>query len=560
VSVSVSGLKPDHNYLAELVESSSSGQTEGGLVLFRTSGTTQSASTGSASSVGSTAATLSGSVSPSGLDTHYWFEYGTGAGSLDSRTATLDAGAGTGVIAVTAALSGLKGNTTYLFRLVARNASGTSDGAEASFSTAAAAVPTVTTGSASGVETSLASLDGTLNPNGSDTSYWFEYGTTATYGSRTPDVDAGSGTSDVSATALVNGLKPDTQYLFRLVARNSFGTSEGIGQLVTTAQSSCTTDAQTITTDEQTVAHAETTVETAKESLAQTEATIATSETPATATIAQDQATVAQDEATVEADQKAVAETTLTAPIAGVVTAVNDTVGATVSGSGSSVSSAAASAASSSSSTGSSFAGSGTGSSSSSSASGVATIDSLGQLEIVSGFAEADATKIAVGQPATITFPALPNVEVAGKVVAVSNTSTVVSNVVTYNETIALVNPPSDVKEGMTADVAVIDQSRSGVLELPSSAITTTGTISTVELLQNGKTTVTRVTTGLVGNSSTQIVSGLADGDVVVEPTVTITAASSSASTSTGFGSTGFAGLTGGGGFGGGGGGFTRGG
>ena len=80
--------------------------------------------------------------------------------------------------------------------------------------------------------------------------------------------------------------------------------------------------------------------------------------------------------------------------------------------------------------------------------------------------------------------------------------------------------------------------------------LTTTGTVSTVSLLQNGKTTVTRVVTGLVGSSSTEIVSGVAAGDVVVLPTVSITAASSTATTSSGFG--GFAG-TGGGGFAGGG-------
>ena len=67
--------------------------------------------------------------------------------------------------------------------------------------------------------------------------------------------------------------------------------------------------------------------------------------------------------------------------------------------------------------------------------------------------------------------------------IAVASTSTVVSNVVTYNVTILLVNPPPTVKEGMTADVSVVDQSRSNVLDLPSAAITTTGTISTVELL-----------------------------------------------------------------------------
>ena len=110
---------------------------------------------------------------------------------------------------------------------------------------------------------------------------------------------------------------------------------------------------------------------------------------------------------------------------------------------------------------------------------------------------------------------------------AVSLTSTVVSNVVTYNETIALINPPSTVKDGMTADVSVVDQTATNVLYVPSAAITTTGTISTVELLQNGKTTVTRVTTGLVGNSDTQILSGLKAGEVVVEPTVTVVGSTS---------------------------------
>ena len=152
-----------------------------------------------------------------------------------------------------------------------------------------------------------------------------------------------------------------------------------------------------------------------------------------------------------------------------------------------------------------------------------------------------------VGQPATLTFPALTNTEVAGKVVAVSNSSTVVNNVVTYDATIALVNPPADVKQGMTTNVSVVTATRASVLVLPTAAITTNGSISTVQLLQNGETTVTRVTTGLVGNSTTEIVSGLRAGDVVVEPTVTITASSSSST-------------TGGGPFGGGGGGFPGGG
>ncbi len=166
---------------------------------------------------------------------------------------------------------------------------------------------------------------------------------------------------------------------------------------------------------------------------------------------------------------------------------------------------------------------------------------------MVANFAEADATKIAVGQPATITLSALSSTEVSGVVTAVSPTSSVVSNVVTYPVTVALTNPPSTVKEGMTAQVAVIVQTANNVLQLPSAAITTTGSISTVKVLSKGVQTVTRVTLGLVGSSYTEITSGLHEGQTVVEPTASVSA-SSSGSSLTGGGGGGFPG----GGFGGG--------
>jgi multidrug efflux pump subunit AcrA (membrane-fusion protein) len=133
-------------------------------------------------------------------------------------------------------------------------------------------------------------------------------------------------------------------------------------------------------------------------------------------------------------------------------------------------------------------------------------------------------------------------------VTAVSPTSTVTSNVVTYDVTIKLVNPPATVRDGMTADVSVIVANKTNVLELPSAAITTTGRLSTVTVLANGKQTVTTVTTGLVGTSTTQILTGVKVGDVVVEPTVSVAAGTGSATT--GFGGGGF--TRGGGGLGGG--------
>ena len=80
-------------------------------------------------------------MSPSGLDTSYQFEYGTSASSLASATDELDAGSGSGRCSATASVDGLKPGRTYYFRLVASNASGTSEGAEETFATSAAAVP-----------------------------------------------------------------------------------------------------------------------------------------------------------------------------------------------------------------------------------------------------------------------------------------------------------------------------------------------------------------------------------------------------------------------------------
>ncbi len=94
--------------------------------------------------------------------------------------------------------------------------------------------PTVSTGSASSVTSSSATLNGTVNPQGQSTEYYFEYGTSVSYGSKTPGKSAGSGTGDVSVSAEITGLTPGTTYHFRLVAKNSVGTSYGENKNFTT--------------------------------------------------------------------------------------------------------------------------------------------------------------------------------------------------------------------------------------------------------------------------------------------------------------------------------------
>ena len=107
--------------------------------------------------------------------------------------------------------------------------SATATGFQVSISlNAASASPTVTTGKATNVAMGSATLNGTVNPNGASTTYYFEWGLTSSYGNTTSAQSAGSGTSNVAVSADLTGLTPETAYHYRLVATNSVGTSYGV--------------------------------------------------------------------------------------------------------------------------------------------------------------------------------------------------------------------------------------------------------------------------------------------------------------------------------------------
>jgi hypothetical protein len=92
---------------------------------------------------------------------------------------------------------------------------------------AAATLPTVSTSGAKQVSYAGAVLDGSVNPHGSNTSYYFQYGPTIAYGGQTTIADAGAGTSKVNVSLPVGGLQPLTLYHFRLVAVNGAGAAPG---------------------------------------------------------------------------------------------------------------------------------------------------------------------------------------------------------------------------------------------------------------------------------------------------------------------------------------------
>lgn len=91
----------------------------------------------------------------------------------------------------------------------------------------AAASPTVDTGSATSIKDTSAELNGSLNPNGTTTDYYFQFGLTTGYGVNTKVHSAGAGTRTVAVKDGAGDLIPGTTYHYRLVATNAGGTSVG---------------------------------------------------------------------------------------------------------------------------------------------------------------------------------------------------------------------------------------------------------------------------------------------------------------------------------------------
>jgi hypothetical protein len=101
---------------------------------------------------------------------------------------------------------------------------------------AEARAPTVTTGGVANVTSSSALLKGTVNPQGKETAYYFQIGTTKAYGVTTPAVNAGSGTSTLPIAQQSPGLAGFTTYHYRIVGVSAGGTSVGTDHSFTTAK------------------------------------------------------------------------------------------------------------------------------------------------------------------------------------------------------------------------------------------------------------------------------------------------------------------------------------
>lgn len=239
-------------------------------------------------------------------------------------------------------------------------------------------------------------------------------------------------------------------------------------------------------------------------------------------TIIQQQSAVANAQLAVQTAQRNLSEAMLTAPFSGTVLSLSGQPGDSVTGGGggATAQSPGSTAPLPSGAGATSNSSAATGAGAASAGGGFIVLGNMTAFQVVAPFAEADAARLAPGNPATITFDAIPNLTVQAHVLAVAASSSVISNVTNYYATLAVDQLDTRLRSGMTANANVLVQSVTGVLTVTNQAITHVGSNSFVTLLGKDGKTETRqlIQTGVVGDTFTEVTGGLNVGDRVVLP------------------------------------------
>jgi phosphodiesterase/alkaline phosphatase D-like protein len=244
VSRAISGLTNGLTYHYRVAATNAGGTTYGADMVFTAGASPPTATTNAATGIGTTSATLNGTINANGESTIVTFEYGETTAYGRTVFAVQSPVVGSTNTAVDVTVTDLLPNITYHFRVKAQSNGGTVYGADTSFSTLAA--PTVTTDPATAVSTSGATLNGTVNANGSSTTVTFEYGLTTAYGTTVPaDQSPVTGTTATAVSRAVTGLTIDTTYHYRVVGQNAQGTTYGADMTFITSAPA----APTVTTD-----------------------------------------------------------------------------------------------------------------------------------------------------------------------------------------------------------------------------------------------------------------------------------------------------------------------
>jgi HlyD family secretion protein len=160
---------------------------------------------------------------------------------------------------------------------------------------------------------------------------------------------------------------------------------------------------------------------------------------------------------------------------------------------------------------------------------------------------EVDAAKIKVGQKVNLTFDAIEDLNITGTVSEIDTEGTVSSGVVSYGVTIAFDMQNDQVKSGMTVSANIITEAKQNILVVLASAVDSSGgkyyvqKVNESDILSGASSTGVilgvlptkqEVTIGLSDDSSTEILTGLTEGDIIVTKTITSSSKSSSSKSS----------------------------
>jgi hypothetical protein len=241
VTGEVTGLQAGTTYLFRIVGENENGSNVGVIREFTTLSAVEGVATGPVTGLEPEAATVTGTLTPGGVDAHYYFQWGTTTGYANATPLPpgTDAGAGAEAVHAEASLTGLVPNTTYHYRVVAQNSYGVTYGQDMVFTTPGP--PRITVEPVSPVSQSGATLHAQVNPDQLETSYRFEYGQTTSYESKTTDTGIGAGSTFQPLETHLEHLKAGVTYHYRVVAENIAGVTIGPDEIFTTVSSALIT-------------------------------------------------------------------------------------------------------------------------------------------------------------------------------------------------------------------------------------------------------------------------------------------------------------------------------
>ena len=207
---------------------------------------------------------------------------------------------------------------------------------------------------------------------------------------------------------------------------------------------------------------------------------------PKATDIQSQQASVLQAQVSFTQATTNLANATLTAPFAGMVTAIALTVGQN------------------------------------SSASTTVTLFNPQALQVSVSVGESDVPLVKMGQNVTVTVDALTGRSFRGTVVSVAKAAIIQQGVASFPVVVVTQAGAADgVQPGMTASISIITAQQDNVLVVPSRAIRRGGTQQVVDVIRDGKRRTEPVVTGLAGAQTVEVKSGLSEGDIVVLPATT---------------------------------------